>query len=129
MTLRILVWFFLLHFVFPLPPPIQRDSNRIVGEIIYIDHFGNLFSNITQSFLKEVGWDKALELIKVKLGGRHQGKIWKFYLEVHEGEGGALINSFGYLEWFCNKQNAREIFKAKKGTPIELYLPEELRSD
>lgn len=102
--------------------PIQVDSNRIKGEIIYIDHFGNLFSNITRSFLKEVGWDQNLEQIEVRLDGCHQGKIWKFYLEVHEGEGGALINSFGYLEWFCNKENARDRFNAKKGTPIELHL-------
>jgi len=103
--------------------PLQIDPNGIKGEIIYIDHFGNLFSNITGSFLKEVGWDQKLEQLEVRLDGRHQGKIWKFYSEVQEGEGGALMNSFGYLEWFCNKENARDRFNVNKGTTIELYLP------
>lgn len=104
------------------PLPIQIDPNRIKGEIIYIDYFGNLFSNITRSFLEEVGWDQNLEQLEVSFDGRHQGRILKFYSGVQEGEAGALINSFGYLEWFCNKENARDRFSAKIGTPIELRL-------
>ena len=110
-------------FCFPTRSPSRSDPKRIKGEIIYIDNFGNLFSNINASLLKDMGWDQKLEHLEVRLDHRHQGKVWKIYSEIQEGEGGALMNSFGYLEWFCNKQNASNRFNAKKGTPIEIYFP------
>ncbi|RFN60396.1 SAM hydrolase/SAM-dependent halogenase family protein [Marixanthomonas ophiurae] len=38
-----------------LQPVVNSENNQIVGNVIYIDNYGNVVSNITKSFFEEVG--------------------------------------------------------------------------
>ncbi|MEO0215943.1 MAG: SAM-dependent chlorinase/fluorinase [candidate division WOR-3 bacterium] len=92
-------------------PKIKRKKNIIHGEIVYIDHFGNLITNIPNNM--EIDYfilppRRVKTLIKVK----------KFYGAGKSGELIAVKGSSGYYEIASNKKSAREILGAKRGMVI-----------
>ncbi len=86
-------------------PPIITE-NRIIGEVIYVDTFGNLITNIKADLISE-GCDVVVSGLKV-------GTIKDSYSSVKEGEVVALIGSSGYLEIAVNKGSAKEYFSSTK---------------
>lgn len=76
-------------YVFPTPKPYFDSQDNLVGHILYIDHFGNLITNIKSTDLP--GGDVIIEVA----GQRIQG-ITHYY---EQGEGlMAIVGSSGYLE-------------------------------
>lgn len=76
------------------------DDNSIRGSVIYIDGYGNLITNITQTMFKTIGKGRAFSILcrRVKI---HE--LSKKYGDVPEGEPLALFTSSGYLEIAMNK--------------------------
>ncbi|MGQ9706657.1 MAG: SAM hydrolase/SAM-dependent halogenase family protein [bacterium] len=93
--------------------PIVKD-NSIEGEIIYIDSFGNLISNIKEKDLVNV--NKVYYYIEI-VGEKIDG-IKKYYAEVDIGKPVALIGSSGYLEIAIRDGNAKKIFNLNIGENI-----------
>lgn len=80
---------------------IQRD-NEIVGEIIYVDHYGNLITNIKeQIFLDFIGHHlfniNLKQQSKLKIDSLHRS-----YGEVPDGNLVALIGDHGFIEIAVN---------------------------
>ena len=76
-------------YVFPTPKPYFDSQGNLVGHILYIDHFGNLITDIKSTDLP--GGDVIIEVA----GQRIQG-ITHYY---EQGEGlMAIVGSGGYLE-------------------------------
>ena len=76
-------------YVFPTPKPYFDSQGNLVGHILYIDHFGNLITDIKSTDLP--GGDVIIEVA----GQRIQG-ISRYY---EQGEGlMAIVGSSGYLE-------------------------------
>ncbi len=98
----------------PLPDPINENGN-ISGQIIYIDHFGNAFTNITSDYLKR-GRARSMYLPK----NDQELPLGKFYTEVDDYESLCLINSEGYLEVAVNKGNAAKKIGIEIGDPVVL---------
>jgi S-adenosyl-L-methionine hydrolase (adenosine-forming) len=79
-------------------PNYQQTSTGVVGCIQYIDHFGNLVSNIPGSYVHGKNW-------YVQAGGlRIPG--WETYSNVGIGEAIALVGSHGCVEIAVNNGNA-----------------------
>lgn len=98
-------------------PAIKMTSKSLVGEIIYIDRFGNLVSNIDKETLNNFIENKKFKIcIKDKIIDR----LSCSYAEVSALEPLALIDSFNYLEIAINGGSAGNYFKAKKGTKINV---------
>jgi hypothetical protein len=95
-----------------LPQP-QCRGNRLKGEIIHIDRFGNLVSNINSEFLPD-------ERVQVRIGQRKIKGLSSFYAERKKGEPAALIGSTNFLEIAVNQGNAQRLLKAKIGDKIAL---------
>jgi S-adenosylmethionine hydrolase len=98
----------------PLPEPTVKNGS-ISGEIIYIDHFGNAFTNITSELLKRVTV-RSMYLPKVD----RELPLGKYYTEVDDYEPLGLINSEGYLEVAVNKGNAAKKFGVEIGDSVIL---------
>lgn len=96
---------------FKLPQPKFRE-NGLSGEIIHIDRFGNLISNISSELLPEG------KRIQVKIGQRRIKSLSRFYSEERKGELVALIGSSNFLEIAVNQGNAQRLLKAKIGDKI-----------
>jgi len=82
-------------------PTLSADRKILNGQIIYIDHYGNLISNITEKVFKEsfAGVD-----FEIKLPRKYSIKmLHKSYSQVKEGDMLAIFNSAGHLEVAMNK--------------------------
>ena len=99
-----------------LPQP-KVVQNKISGSIVYIDHFGNLTSNIPMSALKSYFKvnDKSS---RIKIGEKKIFELSTFYSQPNRGSIGAIINSWNMLEIFCNGGNAAKRLDLKTGAKI-----------
>ncbi|MBM4329178.1 MAG: SAM-dependent chlorinase/fluorinase [Deltaproteobacteria bacterium] len=98
----------LLHF----PEPIRTDRG-VNGEIVHVDRFGNLATNIDASML-----DKPFAHLRA--GTVYIRRLSRYFGEVDEGRPLALINSFGYLEISVNRRNASEVLGIGRGDKVRL---------
>jgi len=88
----------------PLPVPLPRnENNALVGEIVRIDHFGNLITNITREHL---GPFLESNDLTIRIGGLVLHNVSTTYSDVPEGQPLALIGSSNALEIAVNGGNA-----------------------
>ena len=99
-----------------LPEP-RREGNKILGEVVYFDHFGNAFTNIPKDFLKGAG-GKSKSLVRV--GGKEIGGIRSSYFEAEKGRAVAVFSSTGILEIAVNQGSAREQLHLREGEAVEI---------
>lgn len=92
-------------------PAVKESSSGIEGEVIHVDRFGNLVSNIEASML-----DRPVE--KVSVGTVEISGISRFFSQVPIGERLALINSFGYLEIAVNQGDASRLLDIGPGGQV-----------
>ncbi len=100
-------------------PEVRLDKDLLIGEIIYIDRFGNLITNITKdgfnAFLGKR--DFAIELKGILLD-----KVSGSYSEVDRFSPLAIWDSFSYLEIAINQGSAKEFFSAKIGSKVYIKI-------
>ncbi len=97
------------------------SGNIIEGMIIYIDHFGNIMSNISRELIEKVGI-RLGDTINVLLGSRgFKCPYVRSFSNVPEGEVACYINSWGYFEIGINKSSAAELLKVETGEKIKIY--------
>ncbi|CAI2717859.1 SAM hydrolase/SAM-dependent halogenase family protein [Nitrospina watsonii] len=99
----------------PLP---KFDGKTISGEVIYVDHFGNLTTNIDAGLLE--GVFEHPESLEVQLARKTLKGPVNSYSEAREGSPGVIINSWHALEIFYRENNAAEKLKVKIGTPVRV---------
>jgi S-adenosylmethionine hydrolase len=99
---------------FPIPHP-SRKENILFGNILHIDNFGNVITNIREGDLRGPG-----QLISMILGNQTIRGLSSTYAE---GSGlVALIGSSGYLEIAMKNGNASQILKARIGDEVRVNL-------
>jgi S-adenosylmethionine hydrolase len=104
-------------------PSLASASDKAVeGEVIYIDRFGNLMTNIPEQKINVTGSSEARDGLKVVVKDR-EAPLKKFYSEAGDKELCSLINSFGYLELFVNRGNASSDFVINVGEKVNVILP------
>ena len=91
----------------------KRKDGSLQGNIIFIDSFGNIVTNIP-SKVAEFKPGNVLEFQKKRIS------FQKSYGFCKEGEPLALIGSHGYLEIAVNQGNAAAYFNKKAGEEIFL---------
>ena len=101
--------------VLEFPQP-KAHNGTITGEIIVIDRFGNLISNISEDLLQEIQSD----CMSLKIGGKHIRGLKSHYSQCKSGDVGCLINSWGKLEIFCREDNAANKLKCRVGTSLTI---------
>jgi len=104
-------------------PAIISSSNNVVeGEVIYIDRFGNLMTNIPGQKINVSGNSEPGDRLKVVVKDR-EAPLKKYYSEAGDKELYSLVNSFGYLELFVNSGNASSDFGINVGEKVGVVLP------
>ncbi|GAB4418874.1 MAG: SAM-dependent chlorinase/fluorinase [Anaerolineae bacterium] len=119
-----------------LPAPrLSVSAREVVGEVLHIDHFGNLITSIgqltwegadrlrlTPRFGGEAGSSVELMAVtcRVQVGDYQVGPIRRTYGEVSPGQATALIGSAGQLEIGVNQGHAAERYQAAIGDPVWL---------
>lgn len=118
-----------------LPNAVFLESQKIiVGEIIYIDNFGNVVSNITKQLFEKssVGFDDFLlkfrNLALTKIYNQYCECVtdWSIEQEFH-GKSAAIFNDAGLLELTIYKGNgqngAKTLLGLKVGERIYIEFP------
>ena len=85
-----------------------KEPTETAGEVIVVDRFGNLITNITQAANAEIN-------------GR-EVRLVRTYADVRDGELCALINSDGLLEIAVRNGSAAETLGVSRGAPVRLRL-------
>lgn len=97
---------------FPAP---EMGAERIRGEVVYTDTFGNLITNIERSHLVRFG---NFEQLTVKAGNTILARLCRHYQEVQCGEPLALVGSGDCLEISVREGNARDLLAVKEGDEV-----------
>ena len=94
-----------------LPPPIATEAS-VRGEVVQIDRFGNLVSNIPRELLQPSHVARVAE---------REVEVVGTYSDVEVGEMLALINSDGVVEVAVRDGNAAHALNVQRGAAIELH--------
>lgn len=103
--------------------PVVRP-NQILGKVIFIDDYENVFVNIDQPLFRKVGAGRpfAINFRSVDSG---IVKISKSYSDVVEGEKLALFGSTGFLEIAINKGNASRLLGLRLNETVAIDFSNE----
>lgn len=88
-----------------LPAPVRQADRLLSGEVIIIDRFGNVITNIRKHDLSELSGTENREAVRVTIKGS-DAPLVAFYSEAETGTLSALFNSSGNLELFIFKGSA-----------------------
>ena len=105
-------------FVKPKFSKVKFRKGKVVGEVLHVDRFGNIVTNIMEEALSCL---KIKGLARVNINQREtQLKLGKSYAEAKLNESLVLVGSQGYIEIAKYKGNASEEFNAKPSDKITL---------
>lgn len=96
-------------------PQLKHTDQKLYGEIVYSDRFGNLITNVDEESLNKFlnGLKPIIIFKNIEIFG-----LKNSYSEVKKGEPLAIINSFNYLEISIREGSAIEKFLANEGDEI-----------
>ena len=96
------------------------EARALVGEIVHVDRFGNLISNLTSHHADEVREATKRSPPLIRIAGYTVDGLVGSYAEGSRVEPSALINSNGVIEVFLNEGNAAQ--RLKTGCRAEIIL-------
>lgn len=112
-----------------MSPFINDDKNQIIGSVIYIDNYGNVVTNVKESFFNDVCKGREYE---ISVRNYKFNKIYDNYSEIvdykipeekrnDEGRSLALFNSSKYLEIAIYKSNPLNVGTAASLLGLKIY--------
>ena len=102
-----------------LQATISEDGNSLKGNVIYIDHFGNVITNISKKYFIEVAKGRPYEIVlktkNIKTILPNYSAIAsseKYPIKSYEGEKLAIFNEAGFLEIAIFRSNPSKVGSA-----------------
>jgi hypothetical protein len=103
-----------------IKPVVNQKGNQIIGNVIYIDNYGNVVSNITKALFEDIGKGRNF---KIAVRTTSFTKVYTHYSEAinfdtpiekreEDGKKLALWNSSNYLEIAIYKSNPSTVGSA-----------------
>jgi len=100
-----------MKLLFPQP---SLTKKSIVGEIIHIDSFGNLITNVAAEVLDNKN------IAQIVVGKNRIKRIAQSYFDIQRKELGVVLGSSGFLEIAKNQGSAQMMLKGKIGTQVRI---------
>jgi len=107
-----------------LPTPTSSASGDLWGAVLFIDHFGNLITNIDAEHLEKWRDSAHREKLTINIGSHHIRGLSPSYESAGFQKPLAIIGSRGYLEIAVNRGNARHILGAGKRDRVSIRKTE-----
>lgn len=101
-------------------PKVSRNERQINAKIIYIDGYGNLFTNVSEHDLTGLPIDRLM----IRCGSSKIIGLAQSYASTRAGEHVAVINSWGMLEVALSKGSAHEVSGLEIGDKVTLTWDE-----
>jgi S-adenosylmethionine hydrolase len=99
------------------PEPVS-SSGAVLGEVLYVDRFGNALTNIDASTLETLGSRR----LQVRIGRRTAFPVAGYYQAVRQGQPVAVLGSSGFLELAVNRGDAARRLGLKTGVKVRVFL-------
>lgn len=97
-------------------PHAQLDGDRIAGEVLRVDRFGNLITNIDRKTFDRL----AGAPLEIQVGSRVVSKVVSAYADAAPGELCALFGSTDHLEIAANGASAAAELDLGRGAPVHV---------
>jgi S-adenosyl-L-methionine hydrolase (adenosine-forming) len=107
-----------------LPRPRVRTHGGIEGEVFYVDRFGNLVTNIPESWATELWGSPPWPGIRAYVSASEICGLDAHYAQRSSQELGLILNSWGLFEIFANGGDAAQATSAVEGTPVSIVRGE-----
>lgn len=103
----------------------RLEKGKITGEIAFFDRFGNIETNIPETWLSTQKGLKFYQKLPIYISGEiYTVHYAPTYGSIPQGEILIHGDSSGFLEIAVNQGNARERLKAEAGTKVQIHLPQ-----
>ncbi len=97
---------------------------KIIGKVIFIDGYENVFVNIDKNLFKEVGKGRKF-VIGFRLPGEAIRQLHESYLDVVPGERLALFGTSGFLEIAINQGKAASLLGLQMNDTVSIEFDTE----
>lgn len=101
--------------------PTIGPSGRLAGEVVFIDRFGNLATNIDTAHLQPLIDQAGDHGLIIEVAGRQMNGLALSYSHFQPGRLLAIIGSRNSLEIAVNMGNAAEVLNVKPGAPVHVW--------
>src|SRR5213596_733449 len=91
-----------------LPRP-HLDGDRLVGEVVRVDRFGNLVTNIDRKTFERMALADAGGPLQIHVGSHQVAKVVSTFADAAPGELCALVGSSDHLEIAANGSSAAAV--------------------
>jgi S-adenosylmethionine hydrolase len=109
-------------YVFPEFAEPQARKGEVVGEVLYVDGFGNVVSNISEVDVERAGFREG-DSLSVMLGSKSSSlRFCSAYGEVPDGTALVLVGGSGFLEVAVNRGSASNVLEAKVGDSFRVSM-------
>jgi S-adenosylmethionine hydrolase len=95
------------------PPTLDAESGRIVGEVVHVDRYGNLVTNVPAAWIGDGG-------VRARVGALVLQQLATHYAELEPGVLALLIGSLGTLEIALRDQSAAAATGIVRGDVVTL---------
>jgi S-adenosylmethionine hydrolase len=102
-----------------IPAPEVTDTT-LIGEVLRVDRFGNLVTNIDRKLFDRFAQSSPIE---VTAGAHRVGRVVATYAEASAGETCALFGSTDHLEIAVNTANAADRLDLARGARVTIKKP------
>jgi hypothetical protein len=101
-------------------PLVEHSEDSVVGEVLWVDHFGNAQLNISPQDLQLVGIGPGTDIV-LKIGSAEFGIEWvDAYGNVEEGEGLLHIDSYGQMAVAVRNGSAVDSYPLDAATSVTI---------
>jgi hypothetical protein len=109
------------YLVLNLPIAKLSEPGILTGQIVQVDKFGNLISNISAEMFKQAQqkWGKAFRL---QLGNTQIERLIEYYAQAEENEACVIVGSSGRLEIVVREQRADTFLDIGVGQELRLVF-------
>jgi hypothetical protein len=97
-------------------PQARVDAQEIVGEVVRVDRFGNLITNIGRQTFDTL----AREAVEIRAGAHRVARVVSTYADAPVGEICALFGSTDHLEIAANGASAAERLALARGAVVQV---------
>lgn len=94
---------------------VKQGHNQLTGQVIHIDRYGNLITNISRQLFEETGKNRRFE---VQISRFHTNTLAQGYLAPSEGELVFLFNSSDNLEIASQRGPANVLLSVQWDAPV-----------
>lgn len=106
-----------------IPEPVRRGA-VVVGQVVHVDRFGNVISNLPTDAVRPVEGT-----LRLRVGRRHIALPWvESYAALGRGRAGALGSSFGTVEIALDEGRAAARFGVRVGDRVEAETSQSVNS-